>query len=52
MSIGSLPESLSQGILVGMIFVGRLGVVRRLAVRRARGRVRGPAQWVPSLMGT
>ena len=26
MSMGNFPESLSQGILVGMILVGRLGV--------------------------
>ena len=28
MSIGNVPESLSQAIFVGIILVGRLGVVR------------------------
>ena len=30
MSIGDFPEILSQAILVGIILVGRLGVVRML----------------------
>ena len=30
MSIGDLPESLSQAMLVGILLVGRLGVFRRL----------------------
>ena len=30
MSIGKFPESLSQQILVGIILVGRLGVLHRL----------------------
>ena len=29
MSIGNFPESLGQGILVGMILVGRLGISQR-----------------------
>ena len=31
MSMGDLPESLSQAILVGVIFVGRLGVMITIA---------------------
>ena len=39
MSLGSFPETMSQQILVGVILVGRLGVVsERAQVRSGHGR--------------
>ena len=42
MSIGNFLESLSQAILVGIMLVGRLGVVRSVSYRRQRDMVRAP----------
>ena len=50
MSIGNFPESLSQAILVGIILVGRLGVVRLASDAAEQPSDRRPAS-IPSVLG-
>ena len=40
MSIGIFPDILSQGILVGIILVGRLGITAEEKTRRSQVRLR------------